>query len=250
VEATIDPWLIRVQDMIRKDFNWDVNDDKYSLELLLKRLETIDIRVWGNENRKKVLNGLFASVISSRKKGITVVGAAATPDSIMQSILDGKMLVIADGSIGVLNELSENYNEIALNSILFISSDCDGIPEILSQGVSQTTFLLHAHADNIKSWNNFLDYWGNINHKNIPNIVITHQLPNIIPHTINPGGFTDGDRAICTLIYMGVDRSEISLVGFNSDFVGRWSGITDQKLKIRKLKWMNKILKHLGFVKV
>ena len=61
VEATIDPWLISIQDMIRKDFGWDVADDKYSLELLMTRLETIEIEVWGNENRNKKICAHYPS---------------------------------------------------------------------------------------------------------------------------------------------------------------------------------------------
>jgi uncharacterized Rossmann fold enzyme len=60
----------------------------------------------------------------------------------------------------------------------------------------------------------------------------------------NPGGFTDGDRAVCIAFALGAD--EVELVGFSIDEVGIWSGVTDKKRKLMKLKWMNKVLKLLS----
>ena len=245
----IDPWLISIQDEVRSDFGWDIKNDKKSLKLLLEKIESIDIDKWKNQNRDKAFIDLSELAKSSSFRGITVVGAATKSADLVESISEGRMLVIADGSIGILSELSDTNRKLALKSILFISSDCDGIPGIFLPELNGTTFLLHAHGDNVDSWTKFLRNWSKSNNDN-PNLVITHQLPDIVPYTINPGGFTDGDRAICTLIYMGIDKSKIELVGFSTDFVGKWSGFTNGSKKIRKLKWMNKILKHLGFMEV
>ena len=244
----IDPWLISIQDEVRSDFGWDIMNDKKSLKLLLGKIESTNIDKWKNHKRHKAFIDLSELVKSSSFRGITVVGAATKSKDLIESISERRMLVIADGSIGILSELSDTNRKLALESILFISSDCDGIPGILLPELSGTTFLLHAHGDNINSWTNFLAHWSKNN--NNPNLVITHQLPEIVPYAINPGGFTDGDRAICTLIYMGIDKSKISLAGFSTDFVGKWSGFTNGSKKIRKLKWMNIILKHLGFMEV
>ena len=49
---------------------------------------------------------------------------------------------------------------------------------------------------------------------------------------------------------MGIDVGNIILLGTRSDIVGRFSGVTDPERKIRKLRWMKKILNELGFSKV
>ena len=246
----IDPWLILIQDKIRDDFGWKVSDDRRSLELLLKKIEDKNVEQWEKSNREKTLSRLTRLAQSTESRGITVVGAAAKSVELIPHILEDRMLVIADGSIGIVDELSSIYRKKALDTILFISSDCDGIPAILSPAISKNIFLLHAHGDNIESWDKFLEHWSDNSNTDRPSIVITHQLPEIIPSSINPGGFTDGDRAICSLLTMGIDKSSISLVGFSSDFVGKWSGITNNSVKLRKLKWMDEVLKHLGFMGV
>ena len=39
---------------------------------------------------------------------------------------------------------------------------------------------------------------------------------------------------------------EVELVGFSTEDVGRWSGVTDKKRKLIKLKWMSKVLQILS----
>ena len=60
----------------------------------------------------------------------------------------------------------------------------------------------------------------------------------------NPGGFTDGDRAVCIAFALGAN--EVELVGFSTDDVGQWSGVTDKKRKLIKLQWMNRVLNILS----
>jgi len=38
------------------------------------------------------------------------------------------------------------------------------------------------------------------------------------------------------------DKIDIRLLGFQSDVVGRWSGDTDEQIKLKKLKWMDEVL--------
>ena len=64
---------------------------------------------------------------------------------------------------------------------------------------------------------------------------------------VNPGGFTDGDRAVCIVVSMGISVSNIVLLGTRSDVVGRFSGTTEPKRKLLKLRWMKRILEELGF---
>jgi uncharacterized Rossmann fold enzyme len=61
----------------------------------------------------------------------------------------------------------------------------------------------------------------------------------------NFGGFTDGDRAVCFIHSLGVPKERILLIGTRTDIVGRWSGITNNELKLSKLRWMEKVLQIL-----
>ena len=138
--------------------------------------------------------------------------------------------IVADGAIGAL----EDYSKVVL-----IVSDGDGTPFIeraLNQGIP---ICLHAHGDNVESWKNILSISGDEQQ-----IILTHQTPYEIEGMFNPGGFTDGDRAVCIAFALGAN--EVELVGFTTSEVGAWSGITDEKRKLIKLKWMNKVLRLLS----
>ena len=78
-------------------------------------------------------------------------------------------------------------------------------------------------------------------------LILTHQTSGDIPGMHNPGGFTDGDRAVCFLLAVGVERQRISLLGTRTDIVGRWSGKTDEDRKMEKLAWMSRVLHMHGF---
>jgi uncharacterized Rossmann fold enzyme len=77
-------------------------------------------------------------------------------------------------------------------------------------------------------------------------LLLTHQCPKPIGGMHNPGGFTDGDRAACLVSSLGVNSSRISLIGFRSDRIGRWTGATDPILKMQKLQWMDEVLTRLA----
>ena len=66
------------------------------------------------------------------------------------------------------------------------------------------------------------------------------------PGAHNFGGFTDGDRAVCFALAMGVKKENIALVGFSLNAVGRWSATTVPEQKLKKLGWMYRILEMLG----
>ena len=44
----------------------------------------------------------------------------------------------------------------------------------------------------------------------------------------------------------GIKKENITLKGFDVKNVGRWSGLTNSKIKQEKLKWMQEILEVLG----
>ena len=117
-------------------------------------------------------------------------------------------------------------------------SDGDGGEAMLRASQLKIPFALHAHGDNQDEWRELLP----ILKQNCPTLILTHQCPQPIEGMNNPGGFTDGDRAVCIVAACGIPYSKIRLIGFRSDKVGRWTGITDPVRKLRKLKWMEAVL--------
>jgi uncharacterized Rossmann fold enzyme len=198
--------LILIQDEIRSSFGWSLKSD-YDSALQLSA---------------KCSN--HSPVITLPEK-VTVVGAAISPDFSPHG-----PTIVADGAIGALNDYS---------NVVLIVTDGDGTP-YLEKGLNQgIPICLHAHGDNIESWEKILD----IIDKN-QKVILTHQTPYDIEGMYNPGGFTDGDRAVCIALALGA--KEIELVGFSVGEVGAWSAITDKKRKLMKLKWMNRVLKILS----
>ena len=66
-------------------------------------------------------------------------------------------------------------------------------------------------------------------------------------HQIDIEELLDGsmmDRAVCIAFALGAN--EVELVGFSTDDVGQWSGVTDKKRKLIKLQWMSRVLNILS----
>ena len=202
----VDEELIFIQDDIRESFGWSLDSDIDSAKLLVSKCKNSEPNV--------------------RFEGkVTVVGAAAEPGVKTQF-----PTVVADGAIGAIADLS---------SVALIVTDGDGTPHIekaLNKGIP---ICLHAHGDNVESWNDILSLIDDEQE-----IYLTHQTPMTIGGMHNPGGFTDGDRAVCIAFALGAN--EVELVGFSTDDVGQWSGVTDKKRKLIKLQWMSKVLNILS----
>ena len=198
--------LILIQDEIRESFGWGLDSDVESAESL------------GSKCKNSEPNLRFEGKV-------TVVGAAAEP-----GVKSQYPIVVADGAIGAIEDLS---------TVALIVTDGDGTPHIeraLNKGIP---ICLHAHGDNVESWSKIL---SQINERQ--EVFLTHQTPREIDGMYNPGGFTDGDRAVCIAFALGA--TEIELVGFSTDDVGQWSGVTDKKRKLIKLQWMSRVLNILS----
>ena len=198
--------LILIQDEIRESFGWGLESDYESAKSLVSQC-----------------NNPTPSLHFESK--VTVVGAAAPPD-----IVPDYPAIVADGAIGAISDLSR---------VALIVTDGDGTPHLekaLNKGIP---ICLHAHGDNQDSWARILS----IIDEN-QEVLLTHQTPYEIDGMYNPGGFTDGDRAVCIAFALGA--TEVELVGFSINDVGQWSGVTDEKRKLIKLKWMNKVLQILS----
>ncbi len=198
--------LILIQDEIRSSFGWPLQSDYDSA-----------LQLCANYNKD-------SPEITLPEK-VTVVGAAAPPGYTPLG-----PTIVADGAIGALVDYS---------NVILIVTDGDGTP-YLEKGLNKgIPICLHAHGDNIDSWKKILEIIDDDQE-----VILTHQTPYEIEGMYNPGGFTDGDRAVCIALALGA--TEIELVGFSIGEVGAWSAITDEKRKLMKLKWMNKVLKLLS----
>ena len=198
--------LILIQDEIRESFGWGLESDYESAKSLVSQC-----------------NNPTPSLHFESK--VTVVGAAAPP-----GIVPDYPAIVADGAIGAISDLSK---------VALIVTDGDGTPHLekaLNKGIP---ICLHAHGDNQDSWARILS----IIDEN-QEVLLTHQTPYDIDGMHNPGGFTDGDRAVCIAFALGA--TEVELVGFSINDVGQWSGVTDEKRKLIKLKWMNRVLQILS----
>lgn len=198
--------LILIQDEIRESFGWGLESDYESAKSLVSQC-----------------NNSTPSLHFESK--VTVVGAAAPPD-----IVPDYPAIVADGAIGAISDLSR---------VALIVTDGDGTPHLekaLNKGIP---ICLHAHGDNQDSWARILS----IIDEN-QEVLLTHQTPYEIDGMYNPGGFTDGDRAVCIAFALGA--TEVELVGFSINDVGQWSGVTDEKRKLIKLKWMSRVLQILS----
>ena len=240
VDRTSLPDLITIQDEIRSDFGWGLEADLNSARELRDACEEKSgtHETWSDEGRQETQLRLQERFIS---RSMTVLGAAAEADDVRAAIQDGHDIIAADGAVGVLTEIDSS--ESAWDALQCIVSDADGDPTHLAIAAERgVPFALHAHGDNIDNWAELLD----VLHFNGTPLILTHQTPEHILGMHNPGGFTDGDRAVCLALSMNVSPNQITLRGFRTDIIGRWTGATIPDQKMRKLEWMKRILEIAG----
>ncbi|HIF45426.1 MAG TPA: hypothetical protein EYQ73_01330 [Candidatus Poseidoniales archaeon] len=198
--------LVAIQDEIRTAFSWPLEDDLESAHNLSQACE--------NPRFEMKLSGM-----------VTVVGAAADA-----GVISSNPIIAADGALGACADLSR---------VILVVSDADGEPYLDRAIEAKIPICLHAHGDNQANWGAALRRWPS-DHP----IILTHQTPLEIENMFNPGGFTDGDRAVCIAFALGA--KEVELVGFDTKKVGQWSGNTNPEGKIIKLQWMERVLSILG----
>ncbi|MEE2812208.1 MAG: hypothetical protein VX627_04190 [Candidatus Thermoplasmatota archaeon] len=237
---TISPDLIAIQDEIRFDFGWSLEADLNSARELREgcELKAWPKGIWSDSGRNQTLLDLQERLISGP---ITVLGAAATAEDVNAAIDAGHGIIAADGAVGVLTEVG--FSEIVWNSLRCVVSDADGDDVHLANAAERgVPFILHAHGDNSDEWRTLLD----VLYLYKTPLIITHQTPEEIIGMHNPGGFTDGDRAVCFALSMNVSVEQLTLRGFATDHIGKWTGSTNPKQKMRKLEWMARVLELAG----
>ncbi|MBR18840.1 MAG: hypothetical protein CMA64_01630 [Euryarchaeota archaeon] len=230
--------LLQIQDEIRLAFGWSLERDVDIAKWLIDELMKQGYPNWSFDGFNSNWSNVKSELLNRRGR-VCIVGAAVEKYEVEKAIEKDCSLVIADGSAGVFSELDEPAK--GWNRTVAIVTDGDGgrgLDEAIERGIP---LIIHAHGDNRMALESLISKI-----RNHP-ISLTHQTRHGILGMRNPGGFTDGDRAACIAIAMGVEVSRIDLLGTRSDIVGKYSGVTNPERKLKKLVWMKNILEVLGF---
>lgn len=225
-----------MQDEVRAAFGWSLNDDERSAQALSERMgapEPFGVPHWSSAAREAHLERLASTCRTASR--VVVVGAAATVEEVTAASEPGTVFIAADGAAGAVPE------DLPLVAVV---SDLDGGAHLHAAVNRGALLVLHAHGDNRSLWEQHLAAWAGLDSP--PPLVLTHQGPDSVAGMHNPGGFTDGDRAVCLLRWMEVPKEVLAFVGFALDKVGPWSGVTDPTRKLQKLTWMAEVLHRLG----
>jgi|TARA_B110000881_G_scaffold220689_1_gene246759 hypothetical protein len=241
IEAVNDG-LIYIQTDIRNFFNWKLSDDLRSAENLLHRIENSGIENWTRNSRNMTLTDI-SNKLNNGVENVAIIGAAVEKYEILDKLKSSTLFIAADGAVGIFETLPDSVADIAWSRLICVVSDADGGIGVELALQRKIPIILHAHGDNLLEWNQLLSLA--IQSYTDTKIVLTHQTPKKIDGMFNVGGFTDGDRAVCFTRSLGVPRERISILGTRTDIVGKWSGITNEKIKLLKLQWMEKILQIL-----
>ncbi len=241
----VDERLLELQNEVRKYFDWRLESDIESALDLVAKVDDFEIETWSKPWRAKTVASLHRRLVLRDTK-VAILGAAITTEEVEQILESNTLLIAADGSCGVLDTLPNSVAERAWSRLVCIVSDADGGDGTLAATKRGVPVILHAHGDNTQSWAELLEFASS--QRSPPPLVLTHQTPESIEGMHNPGGFTDGDRAVCFARALGVERDDILLLGTRTDVVGNWSGATDPERKLVKLQWMAEVLQHLGFL--
>ena len=228
--------LLEVQDLVRRDFVWSEKDDLESattLELEFSKPEPFGVQDWENTN--------FLSNIMSLKDKLThaskvlFVGAAATAQEVSNAITQDCVVIAADGAAGAVQDFSK------LGAIV---SDFDG-EEHLDHAASLGHLIIgHAHGDNLSLWRQKLETWSKF--ENPPKLILTHQTNSEFDFIVNPGGFTDGDRALAFVLSLGISKQKFEFVGYSMTPSSNWSSMKNPSRKARKLTWMKEVFRLCG----
>lgn len=225
------PSSLHVQDLVRQAFGWSEADDIDSALQLRDALH--DHELWNSLHRENSLGEVKEALLKASR--VVVIGAAVSAEDLL-SYDDKTVFVAADGAVGAL----PNYSQL-----ICVVSDLDGANHLDDAAAHGQTILVHAHGDNMNHWQDRIVQWSRL--ESPPSLILSHQVNQIIPEMHNFGGFTDGDRALCFILSIGVANHKIELVGFNLERVGQWSGVTNAEKKMQKLEWMGRIVSELGF---
>lgn len=226
--------LLSLQDEVRDAFGWSEEADALSasdMSNLFQKEAPYGRREWVMTSRQSALSTLKQSICSAKR--LVVVGAGS--ESVSVNDYPQALFVAADGAVGAVDDLTR---------VLCVVSDGDGAEHLERAAQAGVHIVLHAHGDNHDVWMRLVEAWSQL--ERTPPLTLTHQSNVELEGMHNPGGFTDGDRALCFIHALGRSLEEIECVGFRTDVVGPWSGTTNPERKKRKLAWMEESMRRLG----
>lgn len=222
--------LIGIQDRVRDGFGWAHDDDVESARALVLACEDHPKSSelgWSRTQRAATLERLARSLREAQQ--IVFVGADAATGDLRGPWPDATVFIAADGAVGACLGTVEP---------LCVVTDLDGGEHLERAVRSGVPLVMHAHGDNRAAWAERLRRWE----AHAPPLVLTHQTREPLDGMHNPGGFTDGDRAVCFVRWLGVSVDEAVFVGYSVSRVGPWSAVTQPERKLEKLAWMADIL--------
>ncbi|MDR0791281.1 MAG: DUF115 domain-containing protein [Methanomassiliicoccaceae archaeon] len=203
-----------VYEQILKDLDIDRMSDEASARLL--KMLTLNSDIIQEEGLFKIIG-----------KDVAVAGGNISEDDIgiLKELRSSGRTIISAGSA----------TDVLLTNHLIpdiVVTDLDGdIGMQKKASASGAVTFVHAHGDNAHLITEHMkDMKGRI-------IITTQSAPDMI--LCNFGGFTDGDRAVCTARHFGAKN--ITLVGFDMDNPSDKPG-TDPGMKRKKLQWAKKII--------
>ena len=228
--------LLEVQNRVRKDFAWSEKDDlesATSLESEFSKPSPFGIQKWDNSNFFTNIMLLKDKLIQTEK--VLFVGAAATAQEVSNAISQDCVVLAADGAVGAVQDFSK------LGAIV---SDFDG-EEHLDHAASLGHLIIgHAHGDNLSLWRQKLQTWSKF--ENPPELILTHQTNSEFDFIVNPGGFTDGDRALAFVLSLGISKQKLEFIGYSMTPSSNWSSMKNPTRKAKKLTWMKEVFRLCG----
>lgn len=226
--------LISLQEEVRQAFGWSLEADDASanaMSIHFQGAAPYNQRSWSTTSRDEALSNLEGAICSAKR--LIAVGAGS--DSIQVSEYPEALFIAADGAVGAIDDLSR---------VLCVVSDGDGSEHLEKAAKFGIHVVLHAHGDNTDIWKELVARWSLFEQP--PPLTLTHQSDKYYQGMYNPGGFTDGDRALCFIQAAGRSLQDIECLGFRTDYVGPWSGTTNPERKKQKLVWMEESMRRLG----
>jgi len=215
--------LVDVQDDVRRDMGFDPGMDALAAEFLDAILEV---------TASKVLKPEDLPV----GEDVVVVGAGPSVLRVGEVVdeLEGRVVYAADGASGALLEVGVVPDVVV--------TDLDGGDEVLVAAVEGGAVpVVHAHGDNIEALARLVPVFGEV--------LGTCQVFPAPGSLWNPGGFTDGDRAVVIAARLGAER--VFTVGMDLGDTttsysrpGEGEGVFEaDPVKRRKLRWAGEVLR-------
>lgn len=209
-------------DAIRHEFGFSQREDERAARELARRLR---------ESPYDVPGVLWEAERRLRGFPVVVLGAADEAARGLQRSPKERILVTADGATTAAREVGRVPDVVVTD----LDGDLDDEAWAAQEGA---LVFVHAHGDNQARVEQELSRFP-------PDRVAgTCQIDPPLP-LLNPGGFTDGDRACHLAAYFG--SLDLLLVGFDySGRVGRYTGEFDPAVKPRKLAWARRLIDELA----